>query len=249
MLFYDFARAADMIADSPDLGRDEKIRYLDRFENILLGNEQDTGPYAVATAMRDSLAKTKITPRHCSDLLSAFRQDAIKDRYRDWADLIGYCRLSAAPVGRYMIDLHAGPSAAYGASDGLCMALQIINHVQDCGDDYRTLNRIYLPGDWLLEAGVGAEDLAAGACSPALRRVLDWTLAGVDGLLADSPALTATLKSTRLALESAVIIAIAGTLNKKLARNDPLVEHITLEPLERMFCVARGIVAGISARF
>lgn len=247
--FYDFARAADTIADSPNLGSDEKIHQLARFENVLLGGEPGTSADAVAAAMRDSLALSGVSSRHCLDLLAAFRQDARKDRYRDWADLIGYCRLSAAPVGRYMIDLHGGSNAGYGASDALCMALQILNHVQDCGDDYSTLKRVYLPADWMAEAGASVDDLAAEVCSPALRRVLDWTLGGINSLLVDSPAMTVNLKSGRLALEAAVIIAIAIALNKKLARMDPLVEHVTLDASERMICAVRGVVAGISARF
>ncbi len=248
-IFYDFARTADNIADSANLTADQKIRQLERFEDILRGDKHPPGACPAATAMRDSLTATGITIRHCMDLLAAFRQDAHKDRYPDWADLIAYCRLSAAPVGRYMIDLHGGPKSAYGPSDALCMALQILNHVQDCADDYRTLGRIYLPGDWLSEAGAGADDLAAGHCSRALRRVLDRTLTGVDDLLADARTLSGSLKSTRLALEAAVIIALAVALNSKLAKTDPLVKHVTLDPPERIFSAVRGMVTGISARF
>lgn len=246
--FYNFARAADDIADSAVLAPDDKIHHLELFERILLGKEQDPGGYGVVTAMQGSLATTGVASRHCLDLLAAFRQDATKDRYQDWADLIGYCRLSAVPVGRYMIDLHGGSTSGYGASDSLCMALQILNHVQDCGDDFRTLDRIYLPGDWMAEARLGGDDLAADECSPGLRQVLDWTLTGVANLLADSSAMTGALKSTRLALESAVIIAIARALNKKLAKNDPLNRRIVLGKRELMMSTTRGILAGIWAR-
>ena len=246
--FYNFARAADNIADSADLAPGDKIHHLERFERILLGKEEDPGGYGVVTAMQGSLAATRITSRHCLDLLAAFRQDATKDRYEDWADLIGYCRLSAAPVGRYMIDLHGGTVSGYGASDSLCMALQILNHIQDCGDDYRTLNRIYLPGDWMSEVGLNGDELAAEQCSPALRQVLDWALTGVGNLLADSPAMIGELKSTRLALESSVIIAIANALNKKLARNNPLNRRVVLDKRELMMSTTSGIVAGIWAR-
>jgi len=246
--FYNFARTADNIADSAELAPGEKIHLLERIERILLGEEQDPGGYDVVIAMRDSLAVTGVTSRHCLDLLAAFRQDATKDRYRDWADLIGYCKLSAVPVGRYMIDLHDGSVLGYGASDSVCIALQVLNHVQDCADDYRTLKRIYLPGDWMDEAGISGDELAAEDCSPGLRQVLDWTLSGVGNLLADSPPLTGGLKSTRLALESAVIIAIANALKNKLAKNDPLNRHIVLGKRELMMSTTSGIFTGIWAR-
>jgi len=100
----------------------------------------------------------------------------------------------------------------------------------------------------MAEARLGGDDLAADECSPGLRQVLDWTLTGVANLLADSSAMTGALKSTRLALESAVIIAIARALNKKLAKNDPLNRRIVLGKRELMMSTTRGILAGIWAR-
>ena len=247
-IFYDFARAADDIADNPNLSAQEKIHHLDRFQRVLLGDDLDADEYAFALKMRDSLVVTGIGPQHCIDLLTAFRQDAVKNQYADWGDLIRYCRLSAAPVGRYLIDLHGGSAIGYGASDALCMALQIINHVQDFGDDYRLLGRVYLPVDWMAEAGVADGALAADACTPAIRQVLDWMLCGVDGLLADSAVMTETLTSSRLAFESAIIIAIAKRLRKKLARSNPLAEHVTLDKWELVMSAASGAAAGLSAR-
>ena len=248
LAFYNFARAADDIADSSNLGADEKIHLLDQCEDILLGKSPDSDNAVFATTMRDSLAETGVSSRSCQDLLQAFRLDVVKSRYQDWADLIGYCRLSAAPVGRYMIDLHGGATQGYAASDSLCMALQILNHIQDCNDDYEKLSRVYLPMNWMAEAGMAESDLAAKTCSPALRKVLNWTLIGVDALLADSGAMVISIKSTRLALESAVINAIAIELKNKLARTDPLVAHVTLNNLERAKCAAGGLIAGMTAR-
>ena len=59
-----------------------------------------------AAAMRESLAETGVTAQHCHDVLHAFRLDAVKLRYRDWDDLMAYCRYSASPVGRQLLDLH-----------------------------------------------------------------------------------------------------------------------------------------------
>ena len=84
-----------------------------------------------AAAMRASLAVTGIAPAHCHTLLAAFRQDAVKNRYADWQQLMDYCALSAAPVGRYLLDLHGESPATWHSSDALCAALQVII-VLDC---------------------------------------------------------------------------------------------------------------------
>src|SRR4051812_48832013 len=149
--FYRFARNADDIADSPVLSADEKIRRLDRMGAILNGTPGDDSP--AATAMRAILAATEVTAQHCHDILHAFGQDAVKLRYHDWDDLMEYCRYSAAPVGRQLLDLHGEGRQTWPASDALCAALQVLNHLQDCADDYRILDRVYVPLSDLAFAG------------------------------------------------------------------------------------------------
>src|SRR6202167_6255635 len=95
-----------------------------------------------------------IPPRHALDVLTAFRMDVTKLRYEDWDEVIHYCRYSAMPVGRFMLDVHGESPSTWPASDALCAGLQINNHLQDCGKDYRDLNRVYLPRDALAAAGV-----------------------------------------------------------------------------------------------
>src|SRR3546814_3843453 len=106
-----------------------------------------------ATRLRLSLAATGVAAARGTDLIAAFKQDAVKRRYADWGELLGYCRLSANPVGRYLLDLHGEDPAGYAASDALCSALQILNHLQDCQGDYRQLDRVYLPQDRLAAEG------------------------------------------------------------------------------------------------
>src|SRR6185437_15662405 len=141
--FYRFARNADDIADNPALTADDKLRRLDRMADILDGAPGEDAPSAAA--MRASLVETGVTAQHCHDILYAFRLDATKLRYRDWNDLMAYCRYSAAPVGRQLLDLHGEKRTTWPPSDALCSALQVLNHLQDCGEDYRALDRVYLP--------------------------------------------------------------------------------------------------------
>src|SRR3546814_5923881 len=170
--FYAYARAIDDIADNPHLSPEEKLARLDGFDAALLGETAEPA-YAKAHAIRDSLAATGVPVQHCRDLISAFKQDAVKRRYADWSELMDYCNRSAAPVGRYLLDLHGERATDYPWSDALCNALQVINHLQDCQDDYRTMDRVYLPGDWMAEAGITVAALDAQAADPALRQVLD----------------------------------------------------------------------------
>ena len=96
------------------------------------------------------------------DLLAAFRLDVTQAALAaSWDELMHYCNLSAMPVGRYVLDVHGESRATWPASDAICAALQIINHIQDCHDDYRDLDRVYVPLDAMAAAGASVEALGA----------------------------------------------------------------------------------------
>lgn len=246
-VFYRFARAIDDIADNPHLAPGEKIRRLDGFADAVAGLETSNPAFATGHAMRASLTAAGVTEDHCLDLTRAFKLDATKQRYADWDELIGYCRLSAAPVGRFLVDLHGGSSDGYGPSDALCIALQIINHLQDCRDDYTTLGRVYLPQDWMAEAGAADVHLEREAATLALRAVIDRCLDGVDGLLVDARRLPGGLASRRLAMESAAIVRIAERLGAMLRRRDPLPTRVELTKAQFLACCVRGAVSALFA--
>jgi farnesyl-diphosphate farnesyltransferase len=247
--FYRFARNADDIADSPVLAADDKLRRLDRMAAILDGvsggaPESESGSESpAASAMRESLAATGVTAQHCHDVLRAFRQDAVKLRYRDWDDLMEYCRYSAAPVGRQLLDLHGESRATWPASDALCAALQVLNHLQDCAADYRALDRVYLPLADLGAADIGVEALAAPAASPGLRRVLDALLDRTDGLIAAARGLPPGVAARGLRWESAVIVGLAARLAHRLRRGDPLAGRVKLTKGDCAAAFLTGILA------
>lgn len=245
--YYAFARAIDDIADNPALEAEEKIRRLRAFDSALKG-EPGYGPeYEKAHALRRSLLETGVTTARGSDLVAAFVQDAIKPRYASWDELLGYCALSANPVGRYLLDLHGEDPSAYRYSDALCTVLQIVNHLQDCGDDRRNLDRVYIIGDWLAEEGGAVEDLDADKTSPALRRVMDRMLTGCETLMEDARRLPSALKSRRLAMESAVIVKLAARLIALLRRRDPLARRVALSKLDFAAAGLAGVVWGFFA--
>ena len=239
--FYAYARAIDDIADNPDLDPCDKIERLDRFARAVRGADNGDPAFRKAHDVRRSLEIKQVTRRHCVDLTRAFRQDATKLRYADWNDLIGYCDLSAAPVGRYLVDLHGESKSAYPACDALCNALQVLNHLQDCGDDYNSLNRVYLPQNWMAEAGAGVETLDRGRSTPALRRVLDRCLDATEELLESADGLPDQFRNLRFAMETAVIVSVAGKLSNELRRRDPLAERVALTSVQYAACCLRGI--------
>ncbi len=244
--FYRFARTADDIADSPILSADEKIRRLDRMAAILDGHPGGApgSDSPAAAAMRASLAATGVTAQHCHDVLRAFRQDAVKLRYRDWDDLMAYCRYSAAPVGRQLLDLHREGRHTWPASDALCSALQVLNHLQDCAADYRDLDRVYIPLSDLIGEGCTVVALNAPSASPGLRRVLDRLLDNTEALIATARGLSPAVASRGLRWELAVIVALAGRLARRLRRGDPLAGRVALSKGD----FAAAFLTGVFAR-
>lgn len=240
LAFYNFARHADDIADSAALPVEEKLGRLKPVQQALGADESALPDWAVP--YHRSLIETGNTPRHGRDLLSAFIQDVTKLRYRDWDDLMDYCVRSAASVGRVMMDIHGERDADVEGSDALCMALQVLNHLQDCKRDYLNLNRVYLPEPWLQEEGGSVEDLARERATPAARRVIDRCLNGIDALLGRAEPMPASVRRRGLRLESAVIIQLAKRLSERLRRQDPIAGLVKVSRPGWMLCGVKGVL-------
>jgi squalene synthase HpnC len=242
-IFYRFARNADDIADNPALSSADKIRRLDRMAAALDGAPGDDSPAALA--MRHSLAATGMTAQHCHDVLRAFHQDAEKLRYRDWDELMEYCRYSASPVGRQLLDLHGESRETWPASDALCSALQVLNHLQDCADDYRRLDRVYLPTTDLAAAGIGVAALKDPACSPGLHQVLNTLLDRTAALVEAARGLAPCVAALGLRCECAVITELAARLLRRLRGGDPLAARVGLGKTDFLAASLRGVMRGI----
>jgi squalene synthase HpnC len=244
LAFYNFVRTADDIADHATLPAQDKLALLDLLEAELLG-KGDTQPEAVN--LRRALAERAMAPRHALDVLIAFRMDVTKLRYENWDEVIHYCRYSAMPVGRFMLDVHGESTSTWAASDALCAGLQINNHLQDCGKDYHNLNRVYLPRDALEAAGASVETLGAGRAPAPLLQCLHSLAARTELLLNESKPLAAEVKDFRLGLEIAVIQAFADRIVRLLKVRDPLSERVHLNPVE-LAAFSIGGVTGEMAR-
>jgi squalene synthase HpnC len=245
LAFYRFVRTADDIADHSSLRAPEKLAHLDALEASLTGDAQDQ---PAGVALRRALAPRGLSPRHAQDLLTAFRRDVTKLRYADWNDLIDYCRYSAMPVGRFVLDVHGESRDTWPANDALCAALQIINHLQDCAKDYCDLDRVYLPLDALAAAGTDPAALAAPRASPQLRSCLADLARRTAILLADSRAFPAQVQDRRLALEIAVIQTYAQRLVARLQTHDPLSERVHLGKAGFAGYAVLGVLRGMGRR-
>jgi len=237
LAFYRFARAADDVADHPQADERQKLDQLARMEAALRG---DAGANAEGAALRVVLQARGVTDQHALDLLEAFRRDVTKRRYADWSELMDYCRYSASPVGRFVLDLHGEPTTLWPANDALCTALQVINHLQDCAKDYRALDRVYIPLDALAAQGETVEALAAAQASTGLRRTLSALANRTGSLLEQSRSFAGGIADRRLALEVGVIQALAEDLVVRLRRRDPLSERVHHRPIEAVGLSLRG---------
>ncbi|HET6374994.1 MAG TPA: squalene synthase HpnC, partial [Methylocella sp.] len=244
LAFYRFARAADDIADSPELSPDTKLEGLALFEETLLGKSD---AIADALPLRIAIAERKLSPRHALDLLHAFRMDAVKQRYATWAELMEYCSYSAAPVGRFVLDVHGESQSTWPPSDALCTALQIINHLQDCGKDYRSLDRIYIPQETLAAHGAAPGAFGAPQSTPALRAALHDIARQTAPLVAAGARLPHEVRDIRLRLETAVIARLARRLNTLLLARDPLSEPVHLSKPAALAWAGIGAAQGLAS--
>jgi hydroxysqualene synthase len=221
LTFYRFARAGDDIADHETAPEKTKLAQL---AHMRAGLDGEGAPEAMALGRMQR--ERGIDPAHAHELLDAFVRDVTVRRYADWDGLIGYCRLSAMPVGRFVLDVHGEDRATWAANDALCAALQVINHLQDCKKDYLALDRVYVPTEMLDAAGLTVEALAADRADPGLRQIIVQLAGQTQDLLRQSAGFARAIRDTRLSAEVAIIQRLAEDLTEGLLRRDPLSENV-----------------------
>ena len=246
LAFYRVARLADDIADHATATPEQKLARLGEIEASLTGRSE-ASPEAVA--LRGVLAERGLGWEHMLDLLEAFRRDVTKRRYRSWDELMDYCRYSAMPVGRFVLDVHGESRATWRASDPLCAALQVINHLQDCAKDYHEIDRVYLPQETLDACGASVEMLAEGAGDPAMTAAIRVLADNTAKLLKASRPFAGQIRDLRLALEVGAIQRLAESLNQRLRERDPLSQDTHHSRLEAVAVGLLGVGRTIQERF
>ena len=229
MAVYGFARTVDDIGDQAP--PDDRLRLLEEVESDLrrlyaqLAGSQDragadagpAGPFAsgeaqqprmsVVRALAPAVAECGIPMQPFLDLIRANQQDQVVSEYRTFEDLLGYCQLSANPVGRivlYVFGSYTEPRAEL--SDAVCTALQLAEHWQDVAEDLRA-GRIYLPAADLDSYGCSARDLAAGSAGPQVRALMAFEVARARALMDTGAPLIGSLRG---AARAAVAGYVAG---------------------------------------
>jgi hydroxysqualene synthase len=243
--FYRFARAADDIADHPRLSEQEKFAGLEALEDTLLGK---TNNAKAALPLRQVLAERNLAATHPLDLLTAFRMDVTKRRYADWDELMHYCRYSAMPVGRFVLDVHGEDESTWTYSDPLCSALQVINHVQDCTKDYCNLDRVYLPLDILEAHHTNVAALLDPRASLDLLASLHEIAGKTAALMPEASKLPLAARDARLGLETGAIVGLAHKLIAILMVRDPLSERVHLSKLGMIWHGLQGALQASAGR-
>ena len=153
---YAFARRADDLADEGHATDEQRIADLDKLNQQvkqLFTGEASEDPVFIALA--DCVQRFNLPEQCFYDLIDAFKQDVSQKRYADFGELMQYCRRSANPIGRLMLHLYGQTDRkSLAQSDAVCSALQLINFYQDMAQDYKELDRIYIPQDEIRAAFV-----------------------------------------------------------------------------------------------
>jgi squalene synthase HpnC len=219
---YGYARAVDDMGDEAPPG--ERARLLDELEADLgrLYRFQGAAPgepprLGVVRALAPVVAECAVPQQPFLDLIQANRQDQVVTRYATFGDLVGYCELSANPVGRIVLHVFGAVSPdRLVLSDRVCTALQLAEHWQDVAEDLRA-GRIYLPAEDLSRFGVSEADLAADTASPEVRELMTFQVRRARELLDQGAPLIGNLRgAARVAVAGyvaggrAALAAIAG---------------------------------------
>lgn len=244
---YGFARSADDFADEGDLSPQQRSALLTGYRAELDAIEEARPTqHPVFLRLRPVIARYDLPLQLFRDLLDAFVQDVSKDRYRDFDELMDYCRRSADPVGRLLLHLFGHATAQnLSRSDAICSALQLINHWQDVGIDAAkgAEGRIYLPQDDMARFGVSEDDIRRRVASADFRQLLRFQVNRARALMLSGAPLGWDLPG-RIGLEIRAIVAGGLRILDKIeaADYDVFTRRPMLQPLDWPLIAWRSLV-------
>lgn len=240
--YYRFARYADDIADNPHLKPQNKVDKLYELEEIFTGQKSYKGQkLKFVQILKDEFAKHNLSPDLATDLLIAFRKDSLGFDYQTWGQLVDYCKYSAAPVGKFMLAVHQENPSTYLPATSLCVALQIVNHVQDLKYDVSLLKRLYLPSEIMKKYHLRQEDLVQNQSSISVQKAVKHIMEKTLGLVKEGSILPELIKSLSLRIEVCIILSLTNIMIKKILKGDILAREIKLSGFDWL----RGIISGI----
>jgi len=249
MDYYAFARYCDDISDNPELNAEEKISQLNEISDIFYGKKKYRGnKLSFAARLKNDFLREELDFSLAGDLLTAFRRDSIGFVYQTWEELINYCLYSAVPVGRFMLAIHKENSITYQPAASLCVALQIVNHLQDIKYDLLKLNRLYLPSEMMKEYGVKKEDLLTDKSTAELKALISNISELVRGQIKEGAILPSLVKSRRLRYQVYIILSLTNLMLNKINKGDVLSKEIRLSKWNWLCGVGKGILQGLFCR-
>ena len=224
-VIYRFARSADDFADEGDLPSGQRLAQLDNYRQELGRLEAGAEPERVLFAELGQLVRDYRLPLQLfHDLLDAFSQDVVKNRYADFAELMDYCRRSADPVGRLLLHLFGAASEEnLKHSDAICSSLQLINFWQDVDIDWRK-QRIYLPQDEMRRFGVAEQQISARDTSGGWKALMRFQVARARALMQSGAPLGRALPG-RIGLEIRTIVQGGLRILEKIDKVEGDVYH------------------------
>lgn len=244
--FYRFARSADDIADNPNLDSNTKLALLKEMDRALSGLASPLIEVQPAEHLRCVLECNGLATDQARALLIAFQRDVCNSENHSWSDLLESCRFSANPVGRFLLEIHKETAlSAITASDALCTVFQILNHLQDCRKDFMTLNRVYIPTNFLALESLDRNSLGEHRASPGLQRVFESIIDRVENLYTVCLPLLSSITCYRFRLESAVALSLAGSLIKRLRGQDLLASFQGLQWSDWVRSMTIGLSSGL----
>lgn len=203
---YAFARYADDLADEGYAGSarsqgagdvmtpEERLAALDDWERQLCSPPGTPGLHFIFIALHETIRDLNLPLGLFTDLLSAFKQDVVKRRYANFAEVLDYCRRSANPVGRLILLLHGKrDEELHLLADHICTGLQLANFWQDVGVDLDK-DRMYLPEDDRTKYGVTEETLFARRTDDNYRKLLAFEVARTQEIFDRGAPLTKKLR-------------------------------------------------------
>ncbi|MBE6458360.1 MAG: squalene/phytoene synthase family protein [Alphaproteobacteria bacterium] len=246
--YYAVARLADDIADSSRLSKNEKLLQLAQIERDFfdgLNNKTFSGGVKDAHKLGCIFAQEKLDASLYGDLLKAFEKDADNEPIAVWEQLIDYCRLSAAPVGRFILALYDESPSTYLPTETLCAVLQISNHLQDMRRDAVLLKRCYLPQDLMNKYDIRFGDIYLDKSSPALKALIAEITDKLYRMLRDASVLPALVKNKRLKIQIGIILSLTNSMLKRIEKTDVLVEHVQLNTWDWIKSLIAGTIKGL----
>ena len=247
--YYRFARYADDIADNPHLQPQSKVNKLHELEEIFTGQKNYQGQkLKFVKQLKTEFERMEIPTTLATDLLIAFRQDSIGFYYQTWGQLIEYCKYSAAPVGKFMLTIHHEHPSTYLPAVSLCVALQIVNHIQDIKYDMKLLKRLYIPEEIMKKYHLHPEDLIQNKSSIGLQKAISHLMKKTQGLVKEGSLLPQLIRNTGLRIEVCIILSLTNIMIKKILKGDVLAKEIKLSPKDWLIGICQGILKGLTTK-